>query len=103
MSRKSAIVKFDFLLFYHDLNFGGNYPFYYCYYVSIYGHGFFAGGGGEGKKEKTRQVSSMIHPARPIVTPVANIVFCCFDVLDLKSETDGRTDNMCENDDPYRP
>ena len=35
----------------------------------------------------------MIHSARPIVTPVANIVFCCFVFLDLKSG-DGRTDNM---------
>ena len=43
-----------------------------------------------------RQVSSMIHSARPIVTPVANIVFCCLVFLDLKSG-DGRTDNMCEN------
>ena len=39
----------------------------------------------------------MIHSARPIVTPVANIVFCCFVFLDLKSgdrRTDGRT--TCE-------
>ena len=38
----------------------------------------------------------MIHAARPLVTPVANIVFCCFVFLDLKSgdvhgRTDGRT------------
>ena len=33
----------------------------------------------------TRQVSSMIHSASPIVTPVANIVFRCFVFLDLKS------------------
>ena len=36
----------------------------------------------------------MIQSARPIVTPVANIVFCCFVFLDLKSgdeRTDGRT------------
>ena len=26
----------------------------------------------------------MIHSARPIVTPVVNIVFCCFVFLDLK-------------------
>ena len=32
----------------------------------------------------------MIHSARPIVTPVANIVSCCFVFLDLKS-VDGRT------------
>ena len=50
----------------------------------------------------TRQVSSMTHSARPIVTPVANIVFCCFVLLDLKSG-DERTDNMCENKDSYRP
>ena len=39
---------------------------------------------------RTRQVSTMIHSARPTVTPVANIVFCCFVLLDLKSG-DGRT------------
>ena len=44
----------------------------------------------------------MIHSARFIVTPVANIVFCCFVLLDLKNG-DGRTDNMWENNDPYRP
>ena len=43
----------------------------------------------------------MIHSARPIVTPEANIVFCCFVFLDWKSG-DERTD-MCENNDPYRP
>ena len=32
----------------------------------------------------------MIHSARPTVSPVANIVFCCFVYLDLKSG-DGRT------------
>ena len=46
-----------------------------------------------------RQVSSMIHSPRPIVTPVANIVLCCCVSLDLKS-VDGRTDNMCKNNDP---
>ena len=53
-----------------------------------------------------RQVSSMIHSARPIVTPVTNIVFCYFVFLDLKSGnrcTKGRSENMCENNDPYRP
>ena len=46
----------------------------------------------------------MIHSARLIVTPVANIVFCCFVFLDLKSgDGRGRTDNMCENNDLYRP
>ena len=52
---------------------------------------------------KTRQVSSMIHSARPIVTSVATSVFCCCVFLDLKSgdgRTDGRTGNMCENNDP---
>ena len=37
----------------------------------------------------------MIHSDRPIVTPVANSVFCCFVFLDLKSGdgwTDGRAD-----------
>ena len=50
----------------------------------------------------------MIHSARPIVTLVANIVFCCIDFLDLKSGDKRkyvrvRTDNMCENNDPNRP
>ena len=49
------------------------------------------------KQTNTRQVSSMIHSARSTVTPVANIVFCCFVFLDLKSG-DGRTDNY-----PYWP
>ena len=44
----------------------------------------------------------MIHSAKPIVTPVGNIFCCCFVLLDLKSG-DGRTDNMCENNDSYRP
>ena len=39
--------------------------------------------------------SSMIHSARPIVTPVANIVFCCFVFLDLKSG-DGRMDKCAK-------
>ena len=62
----------------------------------------------------TRKVSSMIHSARPTVTPVANNVFYCFVLLDLKSgdgrtdvrtyrRTDERTDNMSKNNDPYRP
>ena len=53
------------------------------------------------KVRKTRQVLSMIHSARPIVTLVANIIFCYFVLVDLKSG-DGRTD-MCENNNPYRP
>ena len=56
-------------------------------------------------KKKTRQVSSMIHSARPIVAPLANIVFGCFVFLDLKSgngRTDGRTD-MCKNNYAYLP
>ena len=48
------------------------------------------------KMKLTTQVSSMIHSARPMVMPVANIVFCCFVFLDLKSG-EGRTDNMCEH------
>ena len=44
----------------------------------------------------------MIHSSRPPVSPIANIVFCCFVLLHLKSG-DGRTDNMCENNDPYWP
>ena len=37
-------------------------------------------------------MSSMIHSARPIVKPVANIVFCCFVFLDFEkwSRTDGK-------------
>ena len=35
-------------------------------------------------QSNTREVSSMMHSARPIVTPVANIVFYCFVFLDLK-------------------
>ena len=41
----------------------------------------------------------MIHSARPIVTPVANIVFCCFVLLDLKSgngRADGRDFGLAE-------
>ena len=34
-------------------------------------------------------------------TPVANIVFCGF--FSRFVRTDGTTDNMCENNDPYRP
>ena len=44
----------------------------------------------------------MIHSARAIVTPVANIVSIWKAFEHLKSG-DGRTDNMCENNDPYRP
>ena len=51
----------------------------------------------------TRQAWSMIHSAWPKVLPVANIGFCCFVFLDMKSGTDGWTDNMSENNDPYRP
>ena len=47
------------------------------------------------------RVAVMIHSARPTVSPVANIVVCCFVVLDFKSGN-GRTDDMCENNDPYR-
>ena len=41
-------------------------------------------------QSEKKQVSSMIHSARPTVTPVENIVFHCFVLLDLKSG-DGRT------------
>ena len=50
----------------------------------------------------TRHVSSKIHSARPTVSPVATIIFYLFVLLDLKSG-DGRTDNMCKNNDHYRP
>ena len=33
---------------------------------------------------------------------LTNIIFCCFVWLDLKSG-DVRTDNMCKNNDHYRP
>ena len=33
----------------------------------------------------------MIHSARPTVSPVETIIFCCFVLLDLKSG-DGRVD-----------
>ena len=45
---------------------------------------------------KIRQVSSMIHSARPTVSTVVNIV--CFARFP-KVGTDVRTDNMCENND----
>ena len=32
-------------------------------------------------------MSSMIHSARPIVKPVANIVLCCFVFLELRAKT----------------
>ena len=51
----------------------------------------------------TRQVSSMIHSARPTISPVANIVFAltlfCFEKW---GRTDGRTDDMCKNNDHYQ-
>ena len=48
----------------------------------------------------------MIHSARPTVSPVATIIFCCFVLLDVKSgdgRTDEQTDNMCKNNDHYQP
>ena len=48
----------------------------------------------------------MIHSARPTVSPVVNIVFAwnlfCYARF-WKVGTDGRTDNMCENNDHYHP
>ena len=41
------------------------------------------------RKNNTRHVSSVIHSARPTVSPVATIIICCFVLLDLKSG-DGR-------------
>ena len=43
----------------------------------------------------------MIHSARPTVLPVVNIVFTCFIFLDFEKWQ--QTDNMCENNDHYRP
>ena len=40
----------------------------------------------------------MIHSARPAVSPVANIVFALF--CFARFEKWGRTDDMCENNDP---
>ena len=47
----------------------------------------------------------MIHSARPTVSPVANIVFTlfCFARFEQWGRMDGRTDNLCENYDPYMP
>ena len=53
----------------------------------------------------TRQVSSMIHSARPMVPPVVNIVFFSFTRFVKWPRTDGRTDvrtdDMCKNNDHY--
>ena len=52
----------------------------------------------------TRQVSSMIHSARPTVSPVANIVFALFCFARFwKVGTDRRTVDMCKNNYHYRP
>ena len=45
------------------------------------------------------EVSSMIHSARATVSPVANIVFLLKFVLLWKVVTDGRTNDMCKNND----
>ena len=59
----------------------------------------------EKKKEKT-SVPSMIHSARPTVTPIAVTSFAwkllCFARL-WKVGTDGWIDNTCGNSDHYRP
>ena len=43
--------------------------------------------------DKIIKCAELIHSARPIVTPVANIVFCCFVFIDMKRflRTYGRT------------
>ena len=43
----------------------------------------------------------MIHSARPTVSPVANIVFAFFVLLDFEKWR--RTDDMSKNNYPYRP
>ena len=49
-------------------------------------------------EEEERQVSSMIHSARPTVSPVALISFeICFVLKNEDGPTDGRTDDMCKN------
>ena len=56
----------------------------------------------------------MIHSAKPTVSPVAKIVFCFFCLIRFEKwgrtdgrrtdgRTDVRTDDICENNDPYRP
>ena len=46
----------------------------------------------------------MIHSARPTISPVANIVFALFSFAWFwKVGTDVRTEDMCKNNDPYRP
>ena len=52
------------------------------------------------KARYTRQVSSMIHSARPIVSPVADIVFLlfCFSRFEKWGRTDVRT--TCAENDP---
>ena len=49
------------------------------------------------KAKNTRQESSMIHSASPLSRPA--VIFAWF----WSFGTDGRTDNMCENSDHYRP
>ena len=59
----------------------------------------------ERKKNKTGVINDPLGQTHT-VSPVANIVFCCFVLPDLKSadgRTDERTDNICENNDYYRP
>ena len=54
--------------------------------------------------DRTRQVSSMIHSARPTVSPVANIVCAWNFVLFWKVGTDERTNGRhVHNNDHYRP
>ena len=48
-------------------------------------------------------MSSMIHSVKPTVWPVTNIVFTLFCFARFwKVRKGGRTDDMCENNDPYR-
>ena len=44
-----------------------------------------------------------IHSARPTVSPVATIVFCCIVLKSVDGRTDQRTDNMWENNDDFLP
>ena len=58
------------------------------------------------KQAVTRQVSSMIHSARPTISSVVSIVFTwnlfCFARF-WKVRTYGQSDNMFESNDHYRP
>ena len=55
--------------------------------------------------KETRKSWQWSTRAKPTVSPVAKIVFCLFCLVRFEKwgRTDGRTEDMCENNDPYRP